>query len=111
MTVYEDLIQLAERIATLDSGKPKQAYLRRAVSTTYYALFQFLVDQACCVQIGTQHYQKAFRHALGRGFVHTIMQQACSSFAGGTLKDSVLKGLPRNNQGNYVIAKDTETSR
>jgi len=105
MTVYSDLIEQAEHLAKIDVAKPKQASLRRAVSAAYYAVFHFLVDEACCVLIGTKNSQKGYRHALGRAFTHSIMKQACSSFAGGTLKDSVIKGLPRDAAGNYPIPK------
>lgn len=35
--VYQDLIDQARVLATLDVGKPKQANLRRAISSAYYA--------------------------------------------------------------------------
>lgn len=105
MTVYDDLISLAERIAKLDTGKPKQANLRRAVSTAYYAVFHYLVDEACRAQIGTQNEQRGYRHALGRAFVHSVMKSACTSFGGGTLKDSVVKGLPKDRNDTYPIPK------
>lgn len=103
--MYADLIAQAEMLATLDVGKPKQANLRRAISAAYYAVFHFLVDKACCVQIGTQHVQRGYRHALGRAFAHSVMKDACSSFGGGTLKSSMIKGLPRDQNGNYPIPK------
>lgn len=96
-------MELAQRIATLDTGKPKQANLRRAVSTAYYAVFHYLVDEVCCVQIGTQNSQRSYRHTLSRAFVHTTMKAACSSFGAGTLKQSVTKGLPKDEQGHYSI--------
>jgi uncharacterized protein (UPF0332 family) len=101
--VYEDLLSQAEALARLDAKKPKQANLRRAVSSAYYAVFHYLVHEACSVQIGTQHVQAPFRHVLGRAFAHSVMKQACMSFGGGTLKDAVIKGLPRNPAGHYVI--------
>lgn len=103
--MHEDLFTQAQLLATLDSKKPKQANLRRAVSATYYAVFHYLVHEACSVQFGTQNAQTAYRHVLGRAFSHTVMKQACTSFSGGTLKDAVLKGLPRNPQGDYQIPK------
>jgi len=73
-------------LAKLDAKKPKQANLRRAVSSAYYAVFHYLVHEACSVQIGSQHGQAPYRHALGRAFTHSVMKLACTSFAGGTLK-------------------------
>ncbi len=103
--MYDDLIELAEFIAKRDAGRPKQASLRRAISTAYYAVFHYLIDEVCSAQIGTQNTQRPYRHALSRAFAHTVMKQACSGFGGGTLKHSVIKGLPRNQLGNYVVPK------
>jgi hypothetical protein len=38
--VYKDLLEQAVRLAKLDAKRPKQANLRRAISSAYYALFQ-----------------------------------------------------------------------
>ncbi len=92
--MHDDLIAQAFALAMLDRKKPKQANLRRAVSAACYSLFHFLVHEACCLQIGTQNAQAPLRYVLGRAFVHATMKQACISFAGGTLKASVAKGLP-----------------
>jgi hypothetical protein len=92
--VHEHLLEQAVTLARLDARRPKQANLRRAISTAYYALFHLLVDEACRSQIGSLHEQAPFRHVLGRAFVHGVMNEACKSFAGGTLKKGVSKGLP-----------------
>ncbi|MBW3541909.1 MAG: hypothetical protein KY476_16695 [Planctomycetes bacterium] len=92
--MHEDLLNQAERLAKLDPRRPRQTNLRRAVSSAYYAVFHFLVDQSCRNAIGAQHDQSPFRHVLGRAFTHSTMRDACKSFAGGTLKDAVRKGLP-----------------
>jgi uncharacterized protein (UPF0332 family) len=92
--VHEDLLEQAVKLAKLDVKKPRQVNLRRAISSAYYALFHLLVDEACRTQIGTQHNQAPFRHALGRAFLHGVMKDACRSFGGGTLKKGVSRGLP-----------------
>ena len=92
--MHEDLLKQAYRLATLDAKKPRQVNLRRAISSTYYALFHMLVDEACRVQIGAHHSQAPFRQVLGRAFAHGVMKDACKSFGGGTLKKSVSQGLP-----------------
>ena len=38
MSLHEDLLILAEHLAQLDARRPKQANLRRAVSSAYYAV-------------------------------------------------------------------------
>jgi uncharacterized protein (UPF0332 family) len=89
-------------LATLDVKKPKQANLRRAISSAYYAVFHFLVDEACQAQIGTQHKQAPFRQVLGRAFAHGVMKDACKSFGGGSLKKGVAKGLP----GHFAVPQE-----
>lgn len=92
--MHEHLLEQAVTLAMLDTRRPKQANLRRAISAVYYALFHFLVDEACRTQMGSLHDQAPFRHVLGRAFVHGVMKEACKSFGGGTLKKGVAKGLP-----------------
>ena len=46
MAFPEDLLVQARVLATLDRTRPKQASLRRAVSTAYYALFHLLTGAA-----------------------------------------------------------------
>lgn len=54
LSVFNDLIQQAEMLATVDRRRPIQANLRRAVSAVYYAVFHLLVEEACINLIGTQ---------------------------------------------------------
>jgi hypothetical protein len=92
--LHADLLGQARRLATLDARKPKQVNLRRSLSSAYYAIFHYLVDECCRQVVGAQHAQTSYRHVLGRAFEHATMKAACTSFAGGSLKASVVKGLP-----------------
>jgi uncharacterized protein (UPF0332 family) len=42
----DDLLQQAYHLARKERLNPRQASLRRAVSTAYYALFHLLIDEA-----------------------------------------------------------------
>ncbi|MBS1874595.1 MAG: hypothetical protein JSU00_15375 [Acidobacteria bacterium] len=46
MGLPEDLLEQADHLARWDWKHPKQASLRRAVSTAYYAVFHMLVSEA-----------------------------------------------------------------
>ncbi len=98
--MHRDLLDQAEALARLDVKKPKQANLRRAVSSAYYALFHFLVEEFCRAIVGSQHEQVPYRDTLGRAFEHDTMKYACKSFEGGTLPANIARSLP----GNLVIA-------
>lgn len=97
--MHDDLLEQARHLATRDAGRPRQANLRRSVSAAYYAAFHFLIDQSCRNVMGALHAQREYRQVLGRAFSHSSIKNACESFAGGTLKASVRKGLP----GNFAI--------
>jgi hypothetical protein len=46
MAYADDLLEVAQHLAKLDSTNPRQACLRRSVSTAYYALFHPLIAEA-----------------------------------------------------------------
>jgi hypothetical protein len=106
--MHDDLLAQAEALATFDPNRPKQVNLRRAVSSTYYAMFHFLVNESCCMQLGTAHAQIPFRNALARAFNHTVMRSACNGYGGGTLRDSMVKGLPRDSNDRYAIPPEIQ---
>ncbi len=56
----------------MESGEPKQASLRRAVSTAYYALFYLLIDEA----VGNWGIARQ-RSILARTFDHCKMKKVC----------------------------------
>ncbi|MBX9792452.1 MAG: hypothetical protein K2Y37_26425 [Pirellulales bacterium] len=86
--------QKVQSLTKVDLKRPKQANLRRAVSTAYYALFHFLVEESCRNLVGSANEQRTYRDVLARAFEHGAMKDACASFSGGTLPKGVSKGLP-----------------
>lgn len=83
----DDLFDQAERLLRVDARKPKQANLRRAVSSAYYGLFHFLIEEATILVVGTSHATKPLRQLVGRGFTHMAMKEACAEFGKGTPRD------------------------
>ena len=72
MPFPEDLLQQAYDLANKEATDPKQASLRRAVSTAYYALFHLLVDEA----VGKWAVERQ-RSILARTFEHGKMKGIC----------------------------------
>jgi uncharacterized protein (UPF0332 family) len=70
MPFPEDLLQLAYDLEA--TTNPKQATLRRAVSTAYYALFHLLIDQAV-----SKWAVERQRSILARTFEHGKMKGIC----------------------------------
>jgi hypothetical protein len=77
MSLPLDLLEQAKHLASRDPRKPRQASLRRALSTAYYALFHLLVDEATRMFVA----EPKLRRLVGRALVHDEMKQASSSFA------------------------------
>src|SRR5580658_5802915 len=69
MAFAQDLLDQAYHLANLESDDPKQASLRRAVSTAYYALFHLLIDEAVGNWGVARH-----RSILARTFDHGKMK-------------------------------------
>jgi len=72
MSLAQDLLEQAEHLANRDGANPKQASLRRAVSTAYYALFRLLIDEAVSHWGIARH-----RGRLARTFDHGSMKRVC----------------------------------
>jgi hypothetical protein len=71
MAYADDLLVLARLLANLQQANPGQACLRRAVSTSYYALFHLLISES------TRNWaQPELRSQLGRVFEHGKMRNA-----------------------------------
>ena len=73
----DDLLEQAQHLAGRDKSRPKQASLRRAVSTAYYSVFHLLCEDAAGVFIGKGIKDAALRQLMMRAFVHTQMREAC----------------------------------
>lgn len=69
MSFADDLLEQAHHLAYREADDPRQASLRRAVSTAYYALFHSLVDEA----VGQWGVERQ-RGMLGRTFEHGKMK-------------------------------------
>jgi uncharacterized protein (UPF0332 family) len=73
-----DLLNQAQHLATREKKKPKQASLRRAVSTAYYALFHLLVAEATGI-VKTP----MLRAQVRRAYSHGDMKSVCKSWSSG----------------------------
>lgn len=87
MGLSQDLLDLADHLSRKEPRKPKQASLRRAVSTAYYALFHLLIEDA------TKHWSGHgnSRAGLARAFEHANMDRASGAFKNPVGKDSMAK--------------------
>jgi hypothetical protein len=85
LSLPRDLLDQARHLVGKEPKRPKQASLRRAVSTAYYALFHLLTEAAAARLVtGGAREQQALRMVVRRAFSHGDMKRASVSFAGGS---------------------------
>lgn len=78
MSYSLDLLHQAEHLLVKEPRKPKQASLRRAISSAYYAVFHHLADEAAGMLVGVTSGQKDLRKFTARALNHGQMKAACS---------------------------------
>lgn len=78
MAFADDLLEQAYHLARREKNRPKQASLRRAVSTAYYSLFHLLIAAAV-----VNWRRRDQRTALARVFDHHRMKSASEKVPSG----------------------------
>jgi uncharacterized protein (UPF0332 family) len=74
MPFPQDLLEQARHLANREPKRPKQASLRRAVSTAYYALFHLL-----SIETAKNWKRPAERFTLARMLEHIPMSRVCTT--------------------------------
>mgnify|MGYP006431601225 CR=1 FL=1 len=91
MSLGDDLLTTARSLARARPKKPRQADLRRAVSTSYYAAFHALARECADRLVGTSstHSATAWRQVY-RGLEHGPAKQACARAANLEFPDGIV---------------------
>jgi uncharacterized protein (UPF0332 family) len=96
MEFQDDLLEQARFLTGRDVRRPKQASLRRAVSTAYYAVFHLLASDAASQ--ASPNSPTGLSQRIQRSLDHTAMKQASKGFASNNLsmaiKSFVAQPLP-----------------
>ena len=82
MAIADDLLTLAEHLTKPSATDPEQAWLRRSISTAYYALFHLLVGEAAQRWRGSPE----SRLGLERAFKHDQMKEVNRAVVTGSWK-------------------------
>lgn len=101
MLISHGLLELALDLAQLDRRRPRQASLRRAVSTAYYALFHLLIRSAVEAQVGfgPTSTHRDIGETVARWFTHAQIAAICRQFSGPLVPSKLRKALPGLAQG------------
>lgn len=99
MSLHADLLEQAGQLARLDPNRPKQANLRRAVSSAYYALFHLLTGESAGLYVSEP--EPAAR--VCRTLNHAEMKKVSAQFGAHKLPKAL---HPR---GGYTTPADLKT--
>ena len=80
MNLAGDLLEQAAHLVRRERRRPKQASLRRAVSSAYYALFHLLAAETAAL-VGRGLSSDDLRARTARVLEHGNMQRACRAFS------------------------------
>jgi len=94
LSLHGDLRYQARHLATREPKRPRQASLRRAISSAYYALFHLLVNDASRFMVAGNT-REPLRQCLGRAFAHHTMKTVARQFANGTYPTKLRPALQR----------------
>ncbi len=81
MVLHHDLLALARELATKEPKRPRQATLRRAISSAYYALFHSLVSEGALALAPAK--PAGLRSRVQRAYAHATMREVCDRFSRG----------------------------
>jgi hypothetical protein len=70
-------------------GKLPSARIRRSISTSYYAQFHFLIEEAAARLIGTHNDLRRRRRILARAFQHKGINVALGKVGGATIESAI----------------------
>jgi|SRR5665213_352194 len=79
MALHQDLLEQADHLASRERMKPRQASLRRAVSSAYYGFFHLLATEGARRSAPVQ--PPLLRAQVQRAFVHANMKEVCQQFS------------------------------
>jgi uncharacterized protein (UPF0332 family) len=81
MSLADDLLIQSQTLLRKEPRRPRQASLRHAISSAYYALFHMLIADGSKIVTANE----IVRGLVARTFVHGVMKKAAAAFSSGTL--------------------------
>jgi uncharacterized protein (UPF0332 family) len=81
MSFPRDLLEQATHLAMREPKRPRQASLRRAISSAYYALFHLLIHDAAYNAAPNE--PSGLRETVKRALSHNEMKNVCKGFISG----------------------------
>ena len=104
----DHLLDQAERLtAPQGSGPPRQADLRRAISTAYYAVFHAVATEAADQFVAASQRDSPRYQQVYRSIEHKRLRSVCDDLAKSTPPARYARSLPTSGLGSDLVAVAT----
>ncbi|MFZ3033516.1 MAG: hypothetical protein WA138_05845 [Parvibaculum sp.] len=99
----QNLLSISNELTTTNGrGAPQQAKLRRAISTSYYALFHFLIRNATDLLVGPTQRNTPRYGIIYRSFEHAQMRTVSENVSKSNMPAAYTRALGTVSFGNKI---------
>lgn len=82
MSLAGDLLEQAAHLAARDVGRPRQASLRRAISTAYYSLFHLIVEDGASLLVRRAQLRPVIARCFDHKNLRSTAEAICEAYRG-----------------------------
>ena len=100
----EHLFEQADKLIAPPVGRPRQADVRRAISSAYYGIFHAVITKAVDQFVGVTNRDKAHYGLAYRSVSHSRLREVCSGIQRSTPPGKYKPYVPIGGFGSDIIA-------
>jgi uncharacterized protein (UPF0332 family) len=100
----DHLFEQAEELIMPQSGRPRQADIRRAISAAYYGIFHATITKAVDQFVGATNRDKGHYSLVYRSVSHSRLRELCNEVQKPTLSNKYRPYVPPAGLGPHIVA-------
>jgi uncharacterized protein (UPF0332 family) len=100
----DHLLEQADKLIAPQAGRPRQADIRRAISSAYYAIFHAIITKAVDQFVGATNRDKSHYGLVYRSVSHSRLRDLCNEVQKPTLPNKYRPYVPSTGLGPHIVA-------
>jgi uncharacterized protein (UPF0332 family) len=100
----DHLFEQADKLITPQSGRPRQADIRRAISAAYYGIFHATITKAVDQFVGATNRDRSHYSLVYRSVSHSRLRELCNEVQKSTLSNRYRPYVPLAELGPHIVA-------
>jgi uncharacterized protein (UPF0332 family) len=100
----DHLFEQADKLITSQTGRPRQADVRRAISAAYYGIFHAMITKAVDQFVGATNRDKSQFGLVYRSVSHSRLRELCNEVQKSTLSNKYRPYVPSAGFGAHIVA-------